>query len=250
MNGECEVYRLNEPMKWAEFIAMPREHQITYIKKLREKFNVPDARIARMLRVSQSSFSLYVRNLGLGVGKRSSHTMWDKDGWYLFTQGVKLSEIGAQTDPDVAQVTHFDPIAEETTDLYYHADYYFDGKYANPEWETVAKIAFGGKEFAPYAADLSQIRGEDLDGDGKTDSGSKKEKVEAYIYGLDIPDVEKNLMFRMQYSSFREKNGEIVRYVNDRSDLSYDQKVTLLEGLGYTVDDEGYVLDKDEYIDW
>ena len=26
-----------------------------------------------------------------------------------------MSEIGAQTDPDVAQITHFDPIAEETT---------------------------------------------------------------------------------------------------------------------------------------
>ena len=110
MNGECEVYRLNEPMKWAEFIAMPKEHQITYIKKLREKFNVPDARIARMLCVAQASFSLYVRNLGLGVGKRSSHTIWDKDGWYLFTQGVEAGEV-KEVRPE--EITHFDSVAEE-----------------------------------------------------------------------------------------------------------------------------------------
>ena len=120
MNGECEVYRLNEPMKWAEFIAMPTEHQITYINKLREKFNVPDARIARMLCVSQGSFSLYVRKLGLGVGKRCSHTAWDMDGWYVFTQGIEIPKIetvhASDTAPEIVdepQATHFDLAAEE-----------------------------------------------------------------------------------------------------------------------------------------
>lgn len=113
MNGECEVYRLNEPMKWAEFIVMPREYQITYIKKLREKFNVPDMHIGKMFGVDQNTISRYTRKLGIPSSYGRGSARWDKDGWYLFTHGVKLSEIGAQTDPDVAQITHFDPIAEE-----------------------------------------------------------------------------------------------------------------------------------------
>ena len=84
MNGECEVYRLNEPMKWAEFIAMPKEHQITYIKKLREKYNAPDLRISRMLGISQQNFSQHARKLGIPSAFRR-HDHWDKDGWYLFT---------------------------------------------------------------------------------------------------------------------------------------------------------------------
>lgn len=111
MNGECEVYRLNQPMKWAEFIAMPKEHQITYIKKLREKYNAPDLRISRMLGISQQNFSQYARKLGIPSTFRR-HDHWNKDGWYLFTQGVEAGEV-KEVRP--AEITHFDPIAEETT---------------------------------------------------------------------------------------------------------------------------------------
>lgn len=93
MNGQCETYRLNQPMKWHEFLAMPVELQITYVKKLREKYGVPDARIARMMFVNQSSFSQYVRKLGIPGTRKPGGYTWDKDGWYLFTQGgVSIEE--------------------------------------------------------------------------------------------------------------------------------------------------------------
>ena len=41
MNGECKAYRLNDPMGWKEFKAMPDDLKITYIKLLRKEFNVP-----------------------------------------------------------------------------------------------------------------------------------------------------------------------------------------------------------------
>ena len=99
MNGQCETYRLNQPMKWHEFLAMPVEHQISYIKKLRAQFDVPDTRIARMMFVSQATFSQYVRKLGISPGSRPGCTKWDKDRWYLFTQGVVLSDEPA-TSPE------------------------------------------------------------------------------------------------------------------------------------------------------
>ena len=35
MSGECKSYRLNSPMSWDEFKAMPDDIKITYIKLLR-----------------------------------------------------------------------------------------------------------------------------------------------------------------------------------------------------------------------
>lgn len=132
------------------------------------------------------------------------------------------------------------------TDQFYHADYYF--KY-NPELEDVSKNVFDGEWFAGYAAHVSQIKGDDFNNDGKTDSGSKKKKVFAYIDGLDVSDHEKYILKRMSYTSERTHSYDIVEYVSNRSDLSYDQKMAVLEGLGYTLDDEGYVLDKGKYIE-
>lgn len=110
MNGECEIYRLNEPMTWKTFLMMPTEHQITYIQKLRQKYNVPDSRIARMMCVAQGSFSQYVKKLGISPGARYGYTPWDKDGWYLFTQGGEALEVKEERP---AEITHFDPAAEE-----------------------------------------------------------------------------------------------------------------------------------------
>lgn len=36
MSGEVKSYRLNEPMSWREFKAMPDDIKVTYIKLLRE----------------------------------------------------------------------------------------------------------------------------------------------------------------------------------------------------------------------
>lgn len=114
MNGKCETYRLNEPMRWKEFLAMPTEHQKTYIKKLREKFNVPDSRIARMMCVAQSSFSKYMQTLGLNrAQKYNPYTPWDRDGWYLFTNGVELPKIETVPAADIPA----DEVAKEDVDF-------------------------------------------------------------------------------------------------------------------------------------
>jgi hypothetical protein len=82
MNGEVKSYRINEPMTWHEFKALPDEIKITYIKAIRERFNPPDAQIARMLGGPQATFSKYVKDLGLmrGQGKTTGYNkraFWD-----------------------------------------------------------------------------------------------------------------------------------------------------------------------------
>lgn len=122
-------------------------------------------------------------------------------------------------------------------DKYYNADYYF--KYS-PELESVAKTVFDGKWFADYAAEVSQIKGEDKNGDGKSDSGTKKKNVFAYIDSLNVSDIEKKILRKMSYSSEKKNNKEIAKYIVGL-DASYEEKKSALEALGYKVSAEGKV---------
>lgn len=92
MNGEVKAYKLNDPMTWAEFKKMPDDIRITYIKALREKFNVSDQKIAQMFGVDQKSVSIENRRLGIPSPVRGRR-VWGKEGdWYAWVNGVKLEK--------------------------------------------------------------------------------------------------------------------------------------------------------------
>ena len=88
MNGECKSFRLNDPMTWAEFRSMPEDIQVTYIKLLREKFNVPDKNLAEMFGITKDSISRVFKKMGLQRNVHISHPKWDKDGFYAWWHGV------------------------------------------------------------------------------------------------------------------------------------------------------------------
>lgn len=90
MSGECKSYRLNEPMAWKEFKAMPDDIKVTYIKLLRQKFNVPVTYIAKMMGVTESSVRMELKKFGLteGKGSRSGKSKWDKEGFLAWANGV------------------------------------------------------------------------------------------------------------------------------------------------------------------
>lgn len=89
MSGECKSYRLNEPMKWKEFKAMPDDLKITYIKLIREKYNADSKSIAEMMGVCYATATNEFRRLGIGEGKTRGHyTKWDKEGFLAWSNGV------------------------------------------------------------------------------------------------------------------------------------------------------------------
>lgn len=88
MNGDCKSYRLNSPMKWAEFKAMPDDLKITYVKLLRQKYNVPDRYIGDMLGVGQNTISSCIVRLGIGLGKGKNPKKWDKEGFMSWCNGA------------------------------------------------------------------------------------------------------------------------------------------------------------------
>lgn len=98
LNGEVKSYRLNDPMKWDEFKAMPDDLKIAYINALRTKFDVPDKDIADMLGVDRQTVGRWFRCLGLGLGKcAGGKKPWNKERWLAWCNGLPLPDPVEET---------------------------------------------------------------------------------------------------------------------------------------------------------
>ena len=89
-------------------------------------------------------------------------------------------------------------------------------------------------------SDLNDLRA-DKDSNGKTISGSRKEKVISYINGLNADYGEKIILFKSEYPADDTYNYEIIDYLNNRQDISYAEMETILKELGFQVDSDGNV---------
>ena len=78
-NGECITYRLGTPMMWSEFKVMPNDLKIEYVKKLRQRYNVPDSYLAEAMGAPESTFRKCISDLNLGRGRAASAA---SRGWF------------------------------------------------------------------------------------------------------------------------------------------------------------------------
>jgi hypothetical protein len=123
---------------------------------------------------------------------------------------------------------------EDTKDAYTWA-------YNNPEKFTVSKaVADDVVTYRSYTKDLYEIKA-DKDENGKSISGSRKEKVLDYINGLDADYGAKLILFKSEYNSDDTYNYEIIDYLNSREDITYDEMNTILTELGFKVDSKGNI---------
>ena len=110
-----------------------------------------------------------------------------------------------------------------------------------PDKATMGKVFSNGvKEYRQYTKTLSEIKA-DKDESGKTINGSRKDKVLDYINSLDIDYYEKLILFKNEYNADDTYNSQIIEYINSRSDFSYEEKVTILEELGFEVSADGRI---------
>lgn len=116
----------------------------------------------------------------------------------------------------------------------------YDWAYKNPEKCTVAKAVGDVVTYRQLTSTLGDIKGE-KDKNGKTISGSRKQNVANYINGLDLDYGAKLVLFKSEYPSYDDANWEIVEYLNDREDISYNEMETILKELGFTVDIQGNI---------
>jgi hypothetical protein len=110
--------------------------------------------------------------------------------------------------------------------------------YDYPENYAVAKAVGGYDAYKQYSSDLYDIKA-DKDKYGKSISGSRKEKVLDYINGLDADYYTKVILYKSEYTSYDDKNYEIIEYLNARNDISFEEEIAILRKLGFDVTAEG-----------
>lgn len=116
----------------------------------------------------------------------------------------------------------------------------YDFAYENPEKYAVAKSVGGYSKFKTYTSELYDIKA-DVDKKGKTISGSRKKKVIRYINSLDADYGEKLIIFKHEYQADDTYNYAIIKYLNSRNDISYEEMRTILIELGFYVDKKGNI---------
>lgn len=67
------------------------------------------------------------------------------------------------------------------------------------------------------------------------DKREKRDRVINYLNTLDVDYGEKLIIYRSIYKNDNAYNKEIVEYVRNRNDLTYDEMVAIFESLGFTV---------------
>ncbi len=116
----------------------------------------------------------------------------------------------------------------------------YDYAYDSPGKYAVAKSVGGYEKYKTYSSELYDIKA-DKDEDGKSISGSRKEKVIEYINNLDADYGEKIILFKSEYNADDTYNYEIIDYLNSREDISYEDMATILKELGFTVLSDGTI---------
>ncbi len=141
---------------------------------------------------------------------------------YDFLQSVGVS---------VAEYQSFD---DDTKDAYNWA-------YENPDKYMVSRaVTDDVAVYRQYTKALNDIKA-DKNAEGKSISGSRKAKVVNYLNGLDADYYTKIILFKMEYNADDTYNREIIEYLNGRNDISFEEEVTILKELGFTVTADGTV---------
>lgn len=162
MNGECKTYRMNSPMKWAEFKAMPDELKTNYIRSIREKYDAPIAAIADMFGIHRTNLSREFHRLGLDGGKPGPTGNYDKEGFMIWAYGVPVPKKEApekKEEPEnmVAQ-QEAAPVVQETKAWAVPncGNMVFEGK-AEEVMKTVAVILGGANVHISISWDVLEV---------------------------------------------------------------------------------------------
>lgn len=100
MNGEIQTYKLNEPMTWQEFRAMPDDIRRQYILGLRERYDASSGMFCQMFGVSKPTFWKELQRLGIKATNvmptKESTTAWDK---FLHHEEAETQEAPVEEEP-------------------------------------------------------------------------------------------------------------------------------------------------------
>ena len=117
--------------------------------------------------------------------------------------------------------------------------YLYDKYYASTDkLNVVVSTGIGMDNYLDLEAQNFQS---DKDRQGKTISGSKKKKVFEYINSTNLDFEKKVILAKMYYPSYNEYNHDIINYLNNDNNISYEEEEEILKTLGFKVDSNGNV---------
>lgn len=116
----------------------------------------------------------------------------------------------------------------------------YNWAYDNPENYIVSKAVTDDLvTYRKYKQDLAKFK-DIKDENGKVLVKAQTQK-EDYINNLDINYESKIILYKSEYSSANEYNNDIINYLNSRNDLSYEEKITIINKLKMKIDANGNV---------
>lgn len=107
----------------------------------------------------------------------------------------------------------------------------FNYSVKNPEkYEMITMIT----DYDQYQHIMKNIKNiqSSVDKNGNTISGSKMKKVVSYVNSLNLSAVQKAMLIKQQYPSFKKYDKQIAQYVNSK-DLNFMSKANIMKQMGF-----------------
>lgn len=84
MNGEVKTYNIKNPMRYAEFKALPDDLKKQYLTMLRDRYNAGNRAIGKMMGVTDHTISVIARELGVRALKKGDRPFpeWENFSHY------------------------------------------------------------------------------------------------------------------------------------------------------------------------
>lgn len=118
LNGPVSTYKLDEPMSWESFKAMPEDLQKKYILNLQETYQTNDKMIAKLFGKSDVTVGEHRKRLGLnpiGKSKMSRDEIAVRDAkWDAFCNGVVGGKPG---EPKKIENNEVEELHDEINDF-------------------------------------------------------------------------------------------------------------------------------------
>ena len=105
MNGEIKVYKMNEPITYAEFKEYPDDLKKQYVNNLREKFDVSDTAIAEMMGINKRTLNRLLNIIHASGGRRGSRKA-DYEGFEKWKNAhdVSCASVAAEDADEYANL--------------------------------------------------------------------------------------------------------------------------------------------------
>lgn len=236
-----EIYRLYKIT--GDKTIMPRVAP-SYINSKGEKVILSSQEKSDFQRIAGNIVEESIENL---LDNKTYETMSDEDKASIINKIVNYSYNKARKKVlGIEMSNEYNKINEYVNDGGFVSEYYInkeeiDFAYNNPEKYQVVKVITGDiVTYKKYSKDLEEIKS-DKDSNGKTIANSRKQKVFDYINSTDLNFEQRVMLAKLEYPSYDEYNNEIIEYLNNNKDISYEEEVEILKQLGFEVDSYGNI---------